>query len=313
MSENQITIPVEILEISQQVNENKQVEVSTILNEIFTQVKTWEAEIATISVTSVDDKAQMKKANELRIKVKNARLNAEKQFDQKRADVKALMIDYQTEDSLWLKAKQMMQIQTKAIEEKAEWQEKFAERFEREQKELKTQLRLSQIQQYKPETTANQVSDLTDEFFNTLLNGAKTEFEERIKAKEEAEKLALEAEKQRQIEAENLRLENEKLKAEAEKTRLENEAKAKIDAEEKAKLQAEVKKAEEKAMSDLVISQKELANTLRANEEAEKARKNQAYKNWLSDNMYNPKQDEVINLGNGVFKLVREISKIVIK
>jgi colicin import membrane protein len=313
MSENQITIPVEILEISQQVNENKQVEVSTILNEIFTQVKTWEAEIATISVTSIDDKTQMKKANELRIKVKNARLNAEKQFDQKRSDVKALMIDYQTEDSMWLKAKQIMQIKTKAIEEKAEWQEKFAERFEREQKELKTQLRLSQIQQYKPETTANQVSDLTDEFFNTLLNGAKTEFEERIKAKEEAEKQALEAEKQRQIEAENLRLENEKLKAEAEKTRLENEAKAKIEAEEKAKLQAEVKKAEEKAMSDLVISQRELANTLRANEEAEKARKNQAYKNWLSDNMYNPKQDEVINLGNGVFKLVREISKIVIK
>jgi len=313
MTENQIIIPVEILEISQKVNESKQVEVATILSEVFTQVKTWESEISTISVNSIEDKAQMKKANELRIKVKNARLEAEKRFDSKRADVKALMIDYQTEDSLWLKAKQMMQIQTKAIEEKAEWQEKFVERYEKEQKDLKTQVRLLEIQKYKPETTSNQVSDLTDEIFNSLLNGVKTEFEEQIKTKEEAERLALQAEKQRLTESENLRLENERMKAEAILIRLENEAKTKIEAEEKAKLQAEIDKVNNEKAEKIRLENEANQAKLQASEEAEKTRKNQTYKNWLSDNQYDPKQDEVINLGKGEFKLVREISKIVIK
>jgi hypothetical protein len=50
------------------------------------------------------------------------------------------MLSYKTEDQLWLKAKQTMQILTKEIEENARWKEETRQRFEAEQKELKAEI-----------------------------------------------------------------------------------------------------------------------------------------------------------------------------
>ncbi len=48
---------------------------------------------------------------------KQARLSAEKIFDAKREEVQNLKAEFDLEDKLWLKAKQVMQIKFKAIEE----------------------------------------------------------------------------------------------------------------------------------------------------------------------------------------------------
>ena len=72
-------------------------------------------------VAGPDDKLGMKLANTARLNAKNARLAAEKIFDQKRDEVQAQMLSYQTEDKLWLKAKQTMIILFKEIEQAAEY------------------------------------------------------------------------------------------------------------------------------------------------------------------------------------------------
>ena len=66
-----------------------------------------------VTVESIDDKVNMKLANTIRLGVRQVRLEAEKTFDAKRAEVQQKMLSYKTEDQLWLKAKQTMQILTK--------------------------------------------------------------------------------------------------------------------------------------------------------------------------------------------------------
>jgi serine kinase of HPr protein (carbohydrate metabolism regulator) len=73
-------------------------------------------QLDSVNVADEFDKASMKVANTIRLNVRQVRLEAEKTFDKKREEVQAQMIGFKTEDALWLKAKQTMQILTKEIE-----------------------------------------------------------------------------------------------------------------------------------------------------------------------------------------------------
>ena len=128
-----ITLPTEVNELAVKVSANKQAEVQTVLQQIFTGTDDWEKQVDAIEVKDINDKMSIELAEVARKNSKQARLSAEKIFDAKREGVQNLKAEFDLEDKLWLKAKQVMQIKFKAIEEKAEWKANFVKRFEAEQ------------------------------------------------------------------------------------------------------------------------------------------------------------------------------------
>lgn len=274
--ENQLieVLPAEVAQIAQNVSVEKRNEVQSVLNHVFNGVSKMREQLETVVVQDENDKTNMKLANTIRLGVRQVRLDAEKTFDAKRAEVQAQMLSYKTEDQLWLKAKQTMQILTKEIEENARWKEETRQRFEDEQKELKTQQRMLQVSKVAPEMPRAEFENMSDESFAIFYAGIEKQYNDRIEAEKKAEEERIAKEKAEAEAREQQRLENERLKAEAEakekqfaeekavaeaklkaereaKEKLEGELKAKAEAEQKAKREAEAKEAAElKAKQD---------------------------------------------------------------
>jgi hypothetical protein len=238
--ENQLVVllPSEVAEIAKNVSVEKRNEVQTVLNHVFNGVSKMREQLDSVTVTDANDKVNMKLANTIRLGVRQVRLEAEKTFDAKRAEVQQQMLSYKTEDSLWLKAKQTMQILTKEIEENARWKEETKERFEAEQKELKVQQRTLKVSKVAPEMARTEFENMSDETFEMFFTGIEKAFNEKIEAEKKAEVERIEKEKAEIAEHERIRKENERLKAEA-------EAKEKQLAAELAKAEAERKAFEE--------------------------------------------------------------------
>jgi len=255
--ENQLVVvlPQEVEQLAKNVSVEKRNEVQAVLNSVFNGVAKMREQLDGVVVSDENDKVNMKLANTIRLGVKQVRLNAEKVFDEKRSEVQQQMLSFKTEDSLWLKSKQTMQILSKEIEENARWKEETKERFDKEKKELITQQRILDVAKYS-ETEINRINFefMADETFNIFLGGLKSTFEAKI----EAEKLA-EQKRIKEIEDEKIRVENqmlafEKLKAEAKKREKEIEAErkrvelerekertiAKAEQEKREKLEAEI-------------------------------------------------------------------------
>jgi len=260
--ENQlvVSLPVEVEQLAKNVSVEKRNEVQAVLNSVFNGVAKMREQLDSVVVVDENDKVNMKLANTYRLGVKNIRLENEKIFDAKRSEVQQAMLSFKTEDSLWLKAKQTMQILTKEIEENARWKEETKERFDKEKKELITQQRILDVAKYS-ETEINRINFefMADETFNIFLGGLKSAFEAKIEAEKLAEQKRLQEIEDEKIRVENQRLAIKKLKAEAEKRekelaeerakaeaeRKENDLKAaKIQAENQAKLKAEAEKRE---------------------------------------------------------------------
>ncbi len=129
--------------------------------------------------------------------VRAERLEAEKKFDSKRDEVQAKMLSFKTEDSLWLKAKQTMQILTKELEEVAKWKEETKERFDAEQRELKIQDRILKVQKFNPNIQRSEFESMSDETFNSFLSGLEASYLAQIEAERKAEE-ARQAEIKRQ-------------------------------------------------------------------------------------------------------------------
>lgn len=252
--ENQLieVLPAEVAQIAQNVSVEKRNEVQSVLNHVFNGVSKMREQLETVVVQDENDKTNMKLANTIRLGVRQVRLDAEKTFDAKRAEVQAQMLSYKTEDQLWLKAKQTMQILTKEIEENARWKEETRQRFEDEQKELKTQQRMLQVSKVAPEMPRAEFENMSDESFAIFYAGIEKQYNDRIEAEKKAEEERIAKEKAEAEAREQQILENERLKAETEaKEKLEAELKAKAEAEQKAKREAEAKEAAElKAKQD---------------------------------------------------------------
>jgi len=272
--ENQLAVvlPNEVAEIAKNVSVEKRNEVQTVLNHVFNGVAKMREQLDGVTVTDANDKVNMKLANTIRLGVRHVRLEAEKTFDAKRADVQQQMLSYKTEDSLWLKAKQTMQILTKEIEENARWKEETKERFEAEQKELKTQQRMLKVAKVAPEMLRSEFENMSDETFEMFFTGIEKAFNDKIEAEKKAEEERLAKEKADAEAREKMRIENERLKAEA-------EAKEKQLAEERAKSEDERKKIEEAAKKE----REEADRKLKAEQEAARiaAEKSKAEKDKL--------------------------------
>lgn len=188
------TLPTEVNELAAKVSANKQAEVQTVLQQIFTGTADWEKQVDAIDVKGVDDKMSIQLAEVARKNAKQARLNAEKIFDAKREDVQRLKAEFDLEDKLWLKAKQVMQLKFKSIEDKAEWKANFVKRFEAEQKELRTQKRINEISKY-GQINRVEFENMADESFESFLSGLKSTFEAKIEAERIAEEQRAEVER----------------------------------------------------------------------------------------------------------------------
>ena len=277
MKENQLVVlPQEVAQIAENVSVEKRNEVQTVLNHVFNGVSKMREQLDSVTVTDANDKVNMKLANTIRLGVRQVRLEAEKTFDAKRAEVQQQMLSYKTEDSLWLKAKQTMQILTKEIEENARWKEETKARFEAEQKELKVQQRMMQVEKVAPEMARNEFENMSDEIFEIFYAGIEKSYNDKIEAEKKAEEERMAKAKAEAEAIELQRLENERLKAEAEKREREIEAERKANeqklAEERAILKAEADRVEAENKAKLKAEQEAkaiLEAELQAKREAE--------------------------------------------
>jgi hypothetical protein len=253
----QITLPSELAQIAENVSLEKRSEVQNVLNHVFIGVGKMRSQLETVVVADENDKINMKLANTIRLGIRQVRLDAEKTFDAKRNEVQAQMLSFKTEDQLWLKAKQTMQILTKEIEEQARWKEETRERYEAEQKKLRTQQRMVKVSKFSSEIMPSEFEHMTDQGFDLFLSALEKQYIDRIEAERKAEEEKVAKEK---AEAE----ERARIKAENEKLRIQAELKEKQLAQEKAKAAAERKAFEDKARKE-----KEAADAkLRAEAEA---------------------------------------------
>lgn len=273
-TENKTLLPIEVEQIAVNVSAEKRNEVQTVLNQVFNGVTKMREQLDSVEVSDENDKVNMKLANTIRLGVRQVRLEAEKTFDLKRSEVQQQMLSFKTEDSLWLKAKQTMQILTKEIEENARWKEETKERFEAEQKELVVQKRIVEVSKY-AEINRIEFEAMSDESFNSFLNGLKATYEAKIEAERKAEEERIAKEKAEAEAREKQRLENEKLKSEAEKREKEITAERKANeeklAQERAKAEAERKELELKAKKEREEAEKIEAESkakLKAEQEA---------------------------------------------
>ena len=257
METNLVVLPQEVAQIAENVSLEKRNEVQSVLNSVFNGVSKMREQLEGVTVEGIDDKVNMKLANTIRLGVRQVRLEAEKTFDAKRAEVQQKMLSYKTEDQLWLKAKQTMQILTKEIEENARWKEETRARFEAEQKELKTKQRMLQVSKIAPEIQRDEFENMSDESFDVFYAGIEKAYNDKIEAEKKAEEERIAKEKAEAEERERIRIENERLKAEA-------EAKEKQLAQERAKAEAERKAIEEAAKKE----REEAERKLKAEKEA---------------------------------------------
>lgn len=262
--ENQLieVLPAEVAQIAQNVSIEKRNEVQSVLNHVFNGVSKMREQLETVIVADENDKTNMKLANTIRLGVRQVRLDAEKTFDAKRAEVQSQMLSYKTEDQLWLKAKQTMQILTKEIEENARWKEETRQRFEAEQKELKVQQRILQVAKFAPELQRAEFENMSDDSFNLFVAGIEKQYNDRIESERKAEEEKIAKEKAEAEERERIRIENERLKAEA-------EAKERQLADERVKAEAERKAIEEKARKEKAAADAKLKAEREAKEKLE--------------------------------------------
>jgi len=254
-----VVLPEEVKELAVRVPESKQKEVQEILNQVFAGTADWERQVDAIEVKNINDTMSIQLADVARKNAKTARLHAEKIFDSKREQVQQRMQDDKLEDSLWLKSKQIMQLKFKSIEEKAEWKANFVKRYEAEQKELRTQARLLQVQKFNPELNRMDIENLSDEMFNIFLSGIEKVYNDRIEAERKAEAERIAKEKAEKEEQERIKKENEQLRKEA-------EAKEKQLLFERQQAQKELEKAEAKRLAERKAQEEKERKESEANE-----------------------------------------------
>lgn len=229
---------------------------------LFEDANKWEAEARSIVVTSIADVSGMKKARELRLRLKDIRTTAEK----KRKELK--------EDSLRTgKAidgiANVLKALIEPIESRLEEQEKFIEREQARINEEKRRTRRDAVIPFAEVAGYIEQMDLavlTDSDFSALLESLASQLSARRKAEENAQAERVAQEKAR-IESEEKRIAEEKrvlAELEMEKAQREIAEKARLDAE---------KKMEAERMEQKKIAEKERAKAEKLRLDEEKKRK----------------------------------------
>lgn len=149
-------------------------EIADGLSRFFEMAGEWAEKIETIVVNHPTQKGEMKIARESRLMLRGYRLEAEKSIKEKRDFLKNKMADDILLDKLLLSANKMIKATYENLESKLEEKEKFAERFEAEQKALLLDNRLNLVLRYLlPDENIEQVKEFcleaTEDDFNKFV------------------------------------------------------------------------------------------------------------------------------------------------
>lgn len=257
---------VEIIEVSQL----PQTKTELILNQFkgfFEQAKKFESKAKSIVVKNIDQIAEMNEAREIRLQIKEIRINTERVRKELKEQSKR---EGQAIDGIANVIKALVV----PIEEYLESQEKFAENLEKERIEKLYEDRLNEISKYTDDVDLYNFRELDGDQFNKLLSVLKKTHEEKLSAEKKVEEERIKAEKEKEAEQQRIRIENEKLKKEAEakekELAKEREAKEKELAEERKKAEAERKKFEQQQQKEREAKEK-LEAELKAKKDAEEA------------------------------------------
>lgn len=234
-------------------------------SKFFTDISSYEEKTKSINITDVSQKKEMKEAREIRLELKNIRVNA----DKVRKDLKAaVLVEGRMIDGIY----NVIAGLVSPLETRLEEQEKYAERVEAERVAKVKQERLEKLSVYDiGDSPYVDLSKMDNEAFDNYLATCKLAYDknmELIKLEQERQEkeLARIAEEKRlkEIEDAKIRAENAKLKAEA-------EAKEKALQIERDKVEKAKKEAEEKARKELE-AEKEKARVKAEAEEKERKR-----------------------------------------
>lgn len=236
--------PAELPVVKMDVDVSK-LDTAMPLEEVFKPYQTvldkWAAKAASLIVTDIGQKTEMKIAREARLELRQARCALENRR-------KELVENLKTRTSKIDGVARMVRMKIEALEEELRASEEFADRYAAKAKaELKAK-REAEINPFRDVPSLGDISDLSEADYQTALADAKLLRQTKLDAaaKAEADRLAKEAADR--AERERIAAENARLKAEAEETtkRLEAERKAREAqaAEERAKREAEQKRVE---------------------------------------------------------------------
>lgn len=259
------------------LEQTKAVKIAETLGSFFAKAEEWRQTIEGIVITNPSEVAKMKMARSGRLGLKEMRLECDKIVKSKRDEIKNRMSDDILEDKLWLKAFQMIEATFKNLESKAEEKEKFAERWEAEEKDKLKRVRTELLSQYVEDVSIYPLGDFSEDSFQELLNGQKLAYQARIDEEKREREARLAREKAEAEERERVRIENEKLKAEAAEAKRIQAEKDKAIEEERIRLKEESDKkiAQERAAREM--AEKELRERqekeARLNKEAEERAK----------------------------------------
>jgi hypothetical protein len=298
---------IQVMQESPLAEEKKDV-VKSLLAPFFAKAEEWKTQVDSIEITDPSQTDKMALAKTGRLQLRRYRLDAEKLIKEQREIVKARMADDVLEDKLLLRSGQMVVAVFDNLETKLEHKEKFAERWESEQREIRRQERLAIIAEFNAVEMPG-LADFPQDAFDAYVTGLRAKRDAEIKAEQdriEAErKVNLHNDRKSRLakyedfipefnslnfgemdEAKFIeigtqaKVEKDKHDAEQEKVRKENE-RLRIEAEEKErKRQAEIKAEQDRQEKERVAREAE-ARRIQAEADAklkveqEKARKAQ--------------------------------------
>lgn len=245
--------------------ETKSEAIKAKFDDFFIQVSEWEARLSTLSVTNVEQKAEIKMADEARKFLKNKRVEIEKTRKTLKEDA---LREGQTIDAI---AKILTNL-ILPLEERAEEMAKFAEREAARIKQERFSERMDKLMPFGVAVNSAIISDMDDSTFDSFLSGVIQKDKEQKEADAKAEAERIECERLEAEQREYVRRENERLKAQLEAERAKAEAERK-EAEAKAaaeRAEAERKLAEERAKAE--AEAKEVEAKVKAEREAAAAK-----------------------------------------
>lgn len=205
---------------------------------LFEQAKKWEAKARSIVITDESQVEKMEAAREIRLELKDIRVNAEKI----RKDLKEQSL---REGKAIDGVANVIKAIIVPLEEHLEKQEKYIEVMVEEKKRRIEAERIAALQPFVPDIAMYNLKEMSEDGFANLLSASKIAFEQQKDAEAKAEHDRLEDEKAKKEEDERIRKENETLKAEKEAKQKElDEANKKADEEAAGRKKAEDEIAE---------------------------------------------------------------------
>lgn len=195
------------------LEENKVKNLMQRFSDSFQEAKSIVQQAKLITVTDETQADKMLEARTARLKLKDIRVSVEKT----RVELKAQSL---RESNAIDGMANIIKALIIPVEQHLEKQEKFAEEKEKLRMDTRNIERIAKLQQYVLDTSIYMVRDMTDLAFDSLLNTCKLAHEATKKAEADAEQKRLADEEAKKKEQEKIQKENERLKALREKDRI---------------------------------------------------------------------------------------------